>query len=100
MATVQKIMFRGAASTSDTALYVVPSATEAVVTNIIVANDSVDAEAFSLSLAGISMATTVDIEPNSVITFDVKQVLEAEDAINGSASSTSIKFHISGVEIA
>ncbi len=37
---------------------------------------------------------------NSVVAFDMKQVLSASQTITGGASTTAVNIHISGVEIA
>jgi len=100
MATTSKALARGAFATSSATLYTVPSATTAVVTNIVIANTAGSAGTFTLSLAGVSMATTVAVAANSITTIDLKQVLAATDVIAGQASATTINYHISGVEIA
>jgi hypothetical protein len=100
MATTSKALARGAFATSSATLYTVPSATTAIVTNIVIANTAGSAGTFTLSLAGISMATTVAIAANSITTIDLKQVLAATQVIAGQASATTITYHISGVEIA
>ena len=101
MATTTKQMFNGAATaTTTTQLYAVPSATTAVVTNIVVSNTSGSAQTFTIGLGGTSLATTVSIGANSIATFDMKQVLTASQTITGGASATSVNFFISGVEIA
>ena len=93
-------MFRGAAATSNTTLYTVPSATTAVVTDIVVTNTAGSAGTFTLSLNGTALATAVAISANGITNISIKQVLAATQVISGSASATSINFHISGVEIA
>jgi hypothetical protein len=100
MATTSKALARGAFGTSSATLYTVPSLTTAVVTNIVIANTAGSAGTFTLSLDGVSMATTVSIPANSITTIDLKQVLGATKVIAGQASATSINYHISGVEIA
>lgn len=100
MATTSKALARGAFATSSATLYTVPSATTAVVTNIVIANTAGSAGTFTLSLDGVSMATTVAVAANSITTIDLKQVLDAADVIAGQASATTINYHISGVEIA
>jgi hypothetical protein len=100
MATTSKALARGAFATSSATLYTVPSATTAIVTNIVIANTAGSAGTFTLSLAGISMATTVSVAANSITTIDLKQVLAATQVIAGQASATTITYHISGVEIA
>jgi hypothetical protein len=99
MATTSKALARGAFATSSATLYTVPSATTAVVTNIVIANTAGSAGTFTLSLAGVSMATTVAVAANSITTIDLKQVLAATQVIAGQASATTITYHISGVEI-
>lgn len=99
MATLQKIMFRGSASTSNTLLYTVPSSKEAIVTNIIVSNSTDSDETFSITLDGFPIAKDTNIYGNDVIAFDIRQVLADGDEISAYASSTDITFHISGVEV-
>jgi hypothetical protein len=100
MATVSKALFRGAASISNTTLYTVPGATTAIVTNIVVTNTAASAATFTLKLDGVDLATGAAIAASSIATFDIKQVLDAADLLEGSASATTVNFHISGVEVA
>jgi hypothetical protein len=100
MATTAKALFRGAAGTASTTLYTVPSATTAVVTNIVVTNTSGSAQDFTLTLDAVDLATEAPLAANSIAIFDLKQVLVATDVIAGLASATDVNFHISGVEIA
>jgi hypothetical protein len=99
MATTSKALFRGAAATSNTTLYTVPSATTTVVTNIVVANTAASAATFDLSLDGVEVFKDAALAANSTATFDLKQVLVATDLIEGLASAITVNFHISGVEI-
>ena len=100
MPTSTVLMSRAAASlTTTTTLYTVPAGRTAVVTNIVVTNTAATAGTFTLSLNGVSLATTVSIAANAIAAFDIKQVLEATQLIRGGASATTINFHISGVEI-
>ena len=101
MPTTAKALFRGAATTTtSTTLYTVPSATTTVVTNIVVTNTSGTAGTFTLSLADVPFAVTTLVGANDATVLDIKQVLSATQTIKGGASTTSINFHISGVEIA
>lgn len=101
MATTTKALYRGAATTTlTTTLYTVPSATTAVVTNIVVTNTGASAYTFDLALDGVKLAAGTTIGANSIATFDLKQVLAATKIIAGGASNTAVNFHISGVEIA
>jgi hypothetical protein len=100
MATTSKALFRGAASTSNTTLYTVPSATTAIVTNVVVTNTATSAATFTLKLDAVDLATDAAIAASSIATFDIKQVVDAADLVEGSASATTVNFHISGVEVA
>ena len=99
MATLTKALFRGAAATSSTTLYTVPSATTTVVTEIVVTNTSGSAGAFTLLLNDVSIATTITVAANDSTVIPIKQVLATTQTIKGSANATTINFHISGVEI-
>jgi hypothetical protein len=100
MAVISKALFRGAASTSSTTLYTVPSSTTAVVTNILVVNTSASVVTFDMSLDDVQIANDVAVAANDSLVIDIKQVLATTKTIKGLASSTSVNFHISGVEIA
>jgi hypothetical protein len=100
MATISKVLFRGAATTTTTTtLYTVPSATTTVVTDIMVSNTSGSSVNFTMSLDNIAIATNVNVNGNDTTVIPCKQVLDATKTIKGGASSTSINFSISGVEI-
>lgn len=101
MPVTSKALFRGAATTNTgTTLYTVPSATTAVVTDILVANTSASSQTFTIALAGTAIATTVSVGANDTTSISLKQVLTATQTITGGASATSVNLHISGVEIA
>jgi hypothetical protein len=99
MPTTTKALFRGAAATSSTTLYTVPSATTTVVSNIVVTNTATSAATFSLSLNGTSIGTSVIVAASDSTVIDMKQVLAATQTITGLASAITVNFHISGVEI-
>jgi hypothetical protein len=99
MATATKSFFRGSASTSNTTLYTVPSSTTAVITNIVVNNTSSTSATYSILLDSVNIETSNTIPGNGSAYIDLKQVLDATKIISGSASTTSVRFHISGVEI-
>ena len=99
MATISKALARTAAATSNTTLYTVPSATTTIVTNIVVDNTSGSAQTFTINLDGVALLSSAAIDANASAFFDLKQVLATTKTITGSASATSVNFHISGVEI-
>ena len=99
MPVVSKVLARTAAATTSTTLYTTPAGTTAVVTNIVICNPTTSSVTASLLLNDIDLLGSVAIAANSVFGFDLKQVLPATQTIKGLASSTSVDFHISGVEI-
>ena len=103
MAVTSKALVRAAAATSSTTLYTVPStSTTTVVTNIVIANTATSTSTATISIDSVVVVPTVSIGANSVFSFDLKQVIPANGTpktISGYASSTSVTFHISGVEI-
>lgn len=103
MATVTKVLSRTAAATSSATLYTVPNtSTITVVTNIVISNTAASTSTATILIDGINVVPTVSIGANSVFGFDLKQVIPANatpKTITGSASATTVSFHISGVEI-
>jgi hypothetical protein len=99
MPSTPKTLFRGAATTTtSTVLYTVPSATTAVVTNIVVTNTAATAGTFTLSLNDVLLADGVAVGAKDSVVLDVRQVLAATNTIKGGASATTVNFHIGGVE--
>jgi hypothetical protein len=99
MATLTKALARTAAATSSTTLYTVPSSTTTVVTNIVVTNSASTAATFTITLDSVDLFKDAAIAANSTAMFDLKQVLATTKIIAGLASATTVRFHISGVEI-
>jgi hypothetical protein len=107
MSVVQTTFFRGAASTSSADLYAPGSATNIVVTNIIVTNSESSAQNVTISFP--NTAGTLDvpvisntlINANDTISFDMKQPVAASSTakIKGTATSTGVSIHIAGVVI-
>jgi len=105
MANTAKALFRGAATTTlTTNLYTVPSATTAVITSIALANTGASAADVTISIGAagseIELLGAVEVSANTTTVIDLKQVLGAAEVIDGGATSTDVKFHISGMEIA
>ncbi len=103
MATTTKALARTAAATSSTTLYTVPNtSTLAIVTNIVLANAATSASTATVAIDGVTIVPAVSIPANSLIGFDLKQVIPANatpKVITGFASTTAVSIHISGVEI-
>ena len=100
MAVTSKVLARTAAATSSTTLYTVPAATTAVVTNIVVTNSAASAATFTITLDSVDLFKDAAIAANTTAAFDLKQVLATTKIIAGFASATTVRLHISGVEIA
>jgi hypothetical protein len=104
MATVTKALSRAAFATTEGDLYTVPTTgTTTVVTNIVVVNTSPAAQSFNILLDGVELFEQTPIAGYSTISVDMKQVLGANATpkkIRGFATATTVKVHISGVEIA
>jgi hypothetical protein len=99
MPTLTKALARTAAATSSTTLYTVPADTTTVISNIVVTNSAATAATFTITLDAVDLLKDVAIAANSVAMFDLKQVLATTKIIAGLASATTVRFHISGVEI-
>ena len=92
-------LFRGNATTSTgTTLYTVPASTTAIITSIVIANNSASAQTATIAFDSIAVVTAVALAANTTQVIDMKQVLTTTKLITGGASATSVSFHISGVE--
>jgi hypothetical protein len=99
MATVSKVLARTAAATSSTTLYTTPAGSTAVVTNIVICNPTTSAVTASMTIDSVELLGSVSVAANTTAFFDLKQVVPDGDIIAGSASTTAVDLHISGVEI-
>lgn len=104
MATTTKALARAAFATTEGDLYTVPTTgTTTVVTNVVVVNTSAGQQTFNILLDGVELFEQTPIAGYATVSVDMKQVLDANSTpkkIRGFASATSVKVHISGVEIA
>lgn len=99
MPNTPRRIYRGSASTSSSAIYTVPASTTTIVTNVVVSNDSSSTQTFALSFGGVTTASSVSLNANSITALDIKQVLLATESVSILATSPTVKFHISGVEV-
>lgn len=99
MANTFKVLFRGAAATSSTTLYTTPAATTTLISSLVVTNTAASVATYSMSLNGVSIATTVPVPANDSIIIELKQVLSTGNILAGQASATTVNFHVSGLEI-
>ena len=104
MATTTKALARAAFATTEGDLYTVPTTgTTTVVTNVVVVNTTAAQQTFNILLDGVELFEQTPIAGYATVSVDMKQVLDANSTpkkIRGFASATSVKVHISGVEIA
>ena len=99
MAVISKVLSRTAAATTNTTLYTTPAGSTAVVTNIAITNTTASAATATVNLNAIAVLSSIQVPANSTTFVDLKQVISASQTITGSASTTGVNFHISGVEI-
>ncbi len=100
MAVTTKALARTSAATSSTTLYTVPASTTTIVTNIVVTNSAATSATFTITLDGVDLFKDTTIAANTTAMFDLKQALATTKIIAGLASATTVRFHISGVEVA
>jgi hypothetical protein len=97
MATTPALLYRGAAATSSTTLKTTTTTT--VLTDIVISNSSSSQQYVTMTVDGINILPAVPISANTVVTIQPKTVIATSKVIAGFATSTSVTFHISGVEI-
>lgn len=99
MTTTIKAFGRGAFATSSATLYTVPASTTSLITNIIVTNENASEQTFTMTFDSVSVFYLAKIAANSTVTLDLKQALATTKIIAGFASSTDVKYHITGAEL-
>ncbi len=92
-------LYRGAAATSSTTLYTSPPDIAVAVTNIAITNDSASAVTATINLATIPLVGGISIAANSTQFIDLDQIIYNGETITGSASTTTVDFHIAGYEV-
>jgi glucose-6-phosphate dehydrogenase assembly protein OpcA len=108
MATTYKVLGQSAPSaTTDTDVYTVPSATEAVISSIIVANRATGAATYRIAVRTegdaiadehyIAYDATVDANDSIALTLGL--TAEATDVVTVYASTADISFNVFGSEI-
>jgi hypothetical protein len=103
MTTSPKAFARGSFATSVADIYIVPTSfTTSIITNIVVANTTNTQQTFTILLDDVEVFNTTPIAGNSTVSIDLKQVLDASTSlkkITGFATATTVKYHISGIEL-
>jgi glucose-6-phosphate dehydrogenase assembly protein OpcA len=109
MATNYKILGQSAPSaTTDTDVYTVPSATEAVISSIIVANRATGSATYRIAVRPDGdtiadehyIAYDASVPPNDSIALTLGLTAEAADVVTVYASTADISFGVFGSEIA
>ena len=101
MAATPALFYRGAAATSSATLYTSPNTAgaKAVLTDIVISNTSSSQQYVTMTVDGVNILPAVPVSANTVVTIQPKTVMAATKILAGFATSTDVKFHISGVEI-
>ena len=108
MPKAYKVLGQSAPSaTTDTTLYTVPSATEAVVSTITVCNRGATAATYRIAVrpngAAISnehyVAFDVSLAPNATDTYTIGLTIDAADVLTVRASTANLSFNAYGSEI-
>lgn len=99
MANTFTVLFRGAASTDSTTLYTVPADTKALITTFVVTNTTSTTQRFSITAAGVDLASGSSVAANDTTVIEFKTLMNAADSITAVADSTDVKFHVTGLEI-
>lgn len=109
MATTYKVLGQSAPSaTTNTDVYTVPSATEAVISTVVVANRANTAANYRLAVRpnGTAIANQhylaydVTVEANDTTVITIGITMDAADVITVYASTANLSFSVFGSEIA
>lgn len=99
MPNIVKRLSRTSLTVSEATLYTTPASTSTVVTNILLTNTANAATTCTIKFGTVEALSNVSVAANGVLAIDIKQTLEASEAISGFASATGVKIHISGMEV-
>lgn len=93
-------LFAGTINTAETQIYTVQAGETDVVTSLTLTNLTDVAQTASIKFAGVFFIKNIDLAPRQITVFDFKQVLNAGDAIQVSASNANaVSLFISGVKV-
>ena len=108
MANAYKVLAQSApAATTATDVYTVPSATEAVISTVIITNRAASAGTFRLSIRpdggaqtdAMYIAYDVPISPNDSTTLTLGLTMDAADVLTAYCSSADMSVNVFGTEI-
>jgi hypothetical protein len=93
-------IFGGTVTQTESQVYTVPAGETDVITSITLCNTTDVAQQASAKFAGIFFFKNIDLAPRQITVIDVKQVLNAGDAvILSAANANSVTIFVSGVKI-
>lgn len=95
-------------ATTETVLYTVPAATEAIISSLVVSNRGATAVTYRLSTSINGLATATKdyliydgtINPNATISLTLGITLDAADVVRVYSSSANLSFNAFGSELA
>ena len=107
MPTNYKILAQATSATADTSLYTVPSATETVVSSLVICNRGTATATYRIATRIDGTATgnqhflayDASVSGNDTIALTLGVSLNASDQISCSASNTNLTFQAFGAEI-
>ena len=99
MSDTSLTLYRGAAATSNTTLYTSPTGVAVAITNIAIVNDAASAVTATINLATVPLISGMSVPANSTQFIDLEQIIYNGETITGSASATTVDFHIAGYEV-
>ena len=108
MANAYKVLAQSnPAATTDTDIYTVPSATEAVISSIIIANQSAADDTYDIAIRPndatisaehyIAKGVTVGAADSTTLTLGI--TMDATDVLTVQAGGTALSFNVFGLEI-
>jgi hypothetical protein len=99
MANSNFTLYRGAAPASNSTLFTSPEGMAVAITNIAITNDSASAVTANINLATFPLLGGISVAANSTQFIDLEQIIYNGETITGSASTTTVDFHIAGYEV-
>ena len=98
MAATPVLFARGSFATSSGTLFT--TSASSVLTDIVISNTSSSQQYVTIVIDSVNIIPNVPISGNTVITLQPRTVIGSSKIVTGFASSTDVKYHISGAEVA
>jgi len=98
------LFYRGAATTTSSTVYTVPTSTSsystvAILTDIVISSTDPNQQTVTILVDGVVLVPSVPISSNSVLNFQFRTVMTTGKVITALAGSTNINLHISGIQL-